>query len=220
MITGFRKFKKGKLETELVRLGSSVLGIDEVGRGCWAGPVCAGAVALDYEKLQKLNRKSRALIRDSKMLSGEKRREAIPIIESISISFGIGWADVEEVETLGLQPAIFTAMRRAITLSQINATVILIDGKLKIPDISCQQMSVVKGDSLCYAIAAASILAKEARDDWMRKAADLYPDYGFANHVGYGTKQHQAGLKRSGLCPLHRRNFAPIKELLGQLTPP
>lgn len=205
---------KGQMEAELLKLGFSILGVDEVGRGCWAGPVCAGAVSLDYHRVLALDPHLLGLIRDSKKLSSAQRQKVIPLIESVAQGIGIGWSSVEEVESLGLQKSIFVAMQRAIAASGMRPGMVLVDGNLKIPNLEYAQQTVVKGDSLCFAIAAASILAKEARDGWMRNVAKEYPGYGFESHVGYGTKQHQDGLKRAGLCPLHRRNFAPIREMI------
>ena len=206
--------EKGKLEAELRQLGHFIVGIDEVGRGCWAGPVCAGAAILDYEKLSQLTDKERGLIRDSKLLSCGQRQAIVPIIHSIALATQVGWSSVREIETLGLQRAIYLAMERAVSQLTTAPTFALVDGTITIPGIRIPQRSVVKGDQLCFAIAAAAILAKEARDDYMRDMEAAYPDFGFGSHVGYGTKTHSDAIARNGICELHRRNFAPIAKAL------
>ncbi len=205
---------RGSIEKRL--LGSygrgQICGVDEVGRGSIAGPVHAAVCALDYEKLFKLKAAERELIRDSKALSHLQRQKALETIAKISLKQNIASASVMEIEILGIVPATFLAMRRAIAPFQDGLKLVLIDGKFKIPELALEQEAIIKGDSLCYAIAAASILAKEARDFYMREQEHSFPGYGFASHVGYGTAFHKEALSKLGPCPLHRRNFAPVSQ--------
>jgi len=203
--------EKGYFESQARDQGISMVGVDEVGRGCIAGPVYAAAASLNYEKLFQLDKKQLHLIRDSKTLSSAQRQQILPIIESIALDYAIGIATVADIESDGIVPATFTAMRRALAQVHGSYDLLLIDGRSPLPSYSGQQRAIIKGDSLVYAIAAASILAKEARDKHMREADLDYPGYGFAKHVGYNTKQHLDALDEIGICPLHRRNFAPIR---------
>jgi len=200
---------KGILETSLSKSGL-VAGVDEVGRGCIAGPVFAAAAVLDVEKIQNLPEKTRSLIRDSKTLSKKQREGIIPILEEILESYAIGKATAREIEKLGIVGATFEAMHRAIAALEADFSMLLVDGNKPLPDYQGSQQWVIKGDSLCYSIAAASIMAKEARDHYMEKQAKKYPDYGFESHVGYGTKKHIDSIEKFGICPLHRKNFAPV----------
>lgn len=202
---------KGDMERALCAKGLSLVGVDEVGRGCIAGPVVAACVRLDYIKLWSLPETSLHLIRDSKTLSSLQRQSQLAVIHSLSTGIGIGEASAREIEDVGISQATFLAMNRAI--SQISGPIdlLLVDGNQKIKGQSYPQQTVVKGDRLCFAIAAASILAKEHRDDFMRSQSEVYPSYGFSNHVGYGTAHHLQAIQASGICPLHRRNFAPLR---------
>ena len=204
---------KGQLEEELTLRGILAAGVDEVGRGCLAGPVVAACVVLDYKALVKLDRKTRDKIRDSKTLSPKQRAEQIQFIHAVAIDHAIGEAAVSEIEEFGILNATFMAMNRAITKMKCSIGMLLVDGHIPIRNQTLPQKTIIKGDSLCYAIAAASILAKEYRDQHMREQSKIYPAYGFANHVGYGTAAHLDALKTVGICPLHRRNFSPIREM-------
>jgi len=124
-----------------------------------------------------------------------------------------------EIDDLGIVAATFLAMRRAIAACNRPIDMLLIDGKWPIPHYGGQQQAVIKGDFLCYSIAAASILAKEVRDSFMQEQAGLFPAYGFESHVGYGTKRHLAMIERNGICPLHRISFVPIKSYACTYTP-
>lgn len=210
--------EKGLLEKALIKEGHTIVGIDEVGRGCLAGPIYACSVILDYEKLDLLDDKSKSLIRDSKKLSAKQRAEIIPTIKSVSIDFNISSSSVREIEMLGIVQANFRAMRRSLRQLSIEPTIILIDGNIQIPRCRIQQKAIVGGDNYCYSIAAASILAKEARDSFMVKKSKLYPGYDFESNVGYGTKNHLEGLNSIGICPIHRKNFAPISKLIEAKT--
>lgn len=207
---------RGAIEQFLIKNGSNhLIGVDEVGRGCIAGPVHAAAVCLDYEALAKLPEKTKALIRDSKKLSAKQRQSIIKTLDSICISYSVGCASVEEIESLGIVTATFTAMHRAINdLGAFDNRFLLIDGRDELRDYVGSQLNVIKGDSLCYCIAAASIFAKVARDSFMQDQASVYPGYGFEKHVGYGTAAHISHLKELGVTSLHRKNFAPIKNML------
>ncbi len=205
---------RGELEQRLIAEGYSIVGVDEVGRGCIAGPVFAACAALDYEGLAKLPEKQRSLIRDSKTLSAKQRASIIPAILQVTRESYIAMASSEEIDVLGIVPATFKAMRRAIKQCNQNYSMLLIDGNQKLPGYLGEQSQVIGGDGLCYAIAAASILAKEARDRYMEEQATKFPEYGFELHVGYGTKVHLAQLEKLGACPIHRRSFAPIRNMI------
>jgi ribonuclease HII len=181
------------------------VGIDEVGRGCWAGPVVAGAVILS-EPI--------AGLKDSKLLSKRQREKLTVEIELMATSIGIGWVSPEELDEVGLSAAVKQAMQRA--LDQINMTYdsIIIDGNYNFLPENPKSKAIIKADATVPAVSAASIIAKVARDNYMAKAALKYPDYSFEKHVGYGTALHLEKLKLHGVCDLHRRSFKPIK-LLG-----
>jgi ribonuclease HII len=202
---------RGQLEQQLHSGNRRILGVDEVGRGCLAGPVYAAATVLDYLRLNALDDKQLAMIRDSKTLSCKQRRRALEIISNVAIETHTGIGTVEEIDEFGIIGATFLAMKRAISQVKSQVDIVLVDGNQCIPDLQYEQMSVVKGDNLCYAIAAASIIAKEARDLLMQEMATLFPGYGFENHVGYGTKQHLEQIAKQGITPMHRKSFAPIQ---------
>lgn len=204
---------KGAIEKSVLREDRKPIGVDEVGRGCLAGPVYAAAVALDYRKIDNLDEKVRELIRDSKLLSTRQRQRILPVIHEVCLGFGIGCSSAREIERYGIVPATFLAMTRAYEQLSTPYDLLLIDGNQRHPDFPLEQMTIVGGDALCYSIAAASILAKEARDDVMRAAHDRFPQYGFADHVGYSTKAHMEALRCHGITPLHRRNFGPVRDL-------
>jgi len=138
----------------------------------------------------------------------------LPIIQSISVDCHYAFASVEEIESLGIVQANFLAMRRAISQCRNLFDLLLVDGKQKVGGYRGDQLTIVKGDNLCFAIAAAAILAKEARDQYMRQESLRYPAYGFDTHVGYGTKHHHEMIDKNGICELHRRNFDPIRSML------
>lgn len=204
--------EKGQLERQHHKLGQRIVGVDEVGRGCIAGPVYAAAVVLDYEALFTLPASRLRLIRDSKTLSTAQRQKIIPLIHELACAQAIGISTVDQIETMGIVPATFAAMHQALGKIHGSYDLLLIDGRARLPDFDGDQHCLIKGDSLAYAIAAASILAKEARDQYMRDADTQYPAFGFAQHVGYGTKKHLQALQDFGICPLHRRNFAPVSK--------
>lgn len=198
------------LETELARLcGGLVCGVDEAGRGPWAGPVSAGAVILNPDDLPPG-------INDSKALT-EKRRFALePQIKTRALAWGVGFASVEEIAELNILQATGLAMRRAVEALALQPAAALVDGnyRFKLP---CEVQTVVKGDSRSLSIAAASILAKTARDRVMIDLDAQYPQYGFARHKGYNAPVHSAALKALGPCPAHRPSWAPIRALLEEV---
>ena len=195
------------LELALIELsGGPVCGVDEAGRGPWAGPVSAGAVILNPDDLP-------AGIDDSKALT-HARREALEIeIKARALAWGVGFASVEEIDELNILQATGLAMRRAVEALAIPPAAALVDGSYRF-QLPCPIQTVVKGDSLSLSIAAASILAKTARDRLMVELDTAYPGYGFAGHKGYNAPIHSAALKALGPCPAHRRSWAPIRALL------
>lgn len=183
-----------------------ICGVDEAGRGPWAGPVSAAAVILNPDDLPPG-------IDDSKALT-EKRRAALePVIKAKALAWGVGFASVEEIDELNILHATGLAMRRAVEALGHPPVHALVDGnyRFKLP---CPVTPVVKGDSRSLSIAAASILAKTARDRVMIEMDSVYPGYGFAGHKGYNAPIHQKALQTLGPCPAHRRSWAPIKALL------
>lgn len=182
-----------------------ICGVDEAGRGPLAGPVCAAAVILPKGLvIPGLN--------DSKKLSDKRRRELFPIIQQEAVSYGIAFASQEEIDEINILQATFLAMRRAMEQLNPQPEFALIDGNRE-TDFGVPCKTVIKGDSLSANIAAASVLAKVTRDNWMMEAAEKYPGYGFEIHKGYGTKAHYAALEKLGPCPIHRRTF--LKKLYG-----
>ena len=202
-----RVFPTLALETLLAQSsGGLVCGVDEAGRGPWAGPVSAGAVILNPDDLPPG-------IDDSKALT-EKRRAALePEIKARALAWGVGFASAREIEELNIIGATGLAMCRAIEAMAIQPVAALVDGnyRFKLP---CPIQTVVGGDGLSLSIAAASILAKTARDRIMIEMDALYPAYGFARHKGYNAAIHSEALKRHGPCPEHRRTWGPVRALL------
>lgn len=188
------------LENEIYDEGHAlVCGVDEAGRGPLAGPVCAAAVILPRGiEIPGLN--------DSKKLSEKKREELFEIITEKALSYGIAFATVEEIEQHNILAATFIAMNRAIAQLQPSPSIALIDGN-RTKGIEIPSRSVVKGDSKCANIAAASILAKVTRDRYMLDMAEKYPQYYFEKHKGYGTKLHYEALREHGPSEIHRLSF-------------
>ena len=178
---------------------TTICGVDEAGRGPLAGPVCAAAVILPpHLEIPGLN--------DSKKLTDKRRRELAPIIKEQAIAYGIAFATHEEIDQINILQATFLAMQRALDQLKIKPELALIDGNRE-KNFGVPVKTVVKGDSLSANIAAASILAKVTRDDWMEEMAEKYPEYGFEIHKGYGTKAHYAALTEFGPTPIHRMTF-------------
>ena len=194
------------LENEIYDEGFTLLcGVDEAGRGPLAGPVCAAAVMLPRGLvIEGLN--------DSKKLTEKRREELYDVIRSESVSYGIAFASVEEIETLNILGATFLAMNRAIAQLSPAPALALIDGN-RTKGIEVPARCVVKGDSKCADIAAASVLAKVTRDRYMLEMAEKYPQYHFEQHKGYGTKLHYEALREYGPSPIHRMSF--LKKLYG-----
>lgn len=188
-----------------------IVGIDEVGRGCWAGPLVAAAVGLDEEI-------NIAELTDSKKLSARKRRELVNIIRATTDVIGVGWVWPKEINQLGLTKSVQLAMRRAVETIDTKNSKIIIDGSINyLPDIE-QTGAVIKADVSVQAVSAASVIAKVARDAYMIEISKKYPQYGFESHVGYGTAQHLAALRLHGVLSLHRINYKPIQRLLTEST--
>ncbi|MEL7482588.1 MAG: ribonuclease HII [Pseudomonadota bacterium] len=180
-----------------------ICGIDEAGRGPWAGPVTAGAVILNPSyPIDGLT--------DSKKLSPAARRRLEGLIRRHSLAWGLGWASPREIDELNIRQATHLAMRRAIAALDHCPDKLLIDGNDCPTDLPCPAETIVKGDLHEPAISAASILAKTARDQLMIELCEQYPGYGFSAHKGYGTAAHADGLARLGPCPAHRMSFAPV----------
>jgi ribonuclease HII len=206
-----RRRRPGNLDLfEQAALASGrICGIDEAGRGPLAGPVVAAAVILDP------GRRIRGL-RDSKVLTPERREELAVRIRERSIAWAVAEASVEEIDELNILRASLLAMRRAVDLLTIAAEYALVDGN-QMPLLRIPGRPIIDGDALEPAISAASILAKTSRDAQMRQFDTCHPGYGFAQHMGYCTPEHVANLRRLGPCPLHRRSFAPVRELIDGL---
>jgi len=181
------------------------IGVDEVGRGSWAGPVVAGAVVLDTHI---------AGLKDSKLLSKKQRDSLDKEIRNKSTAFAIGWSSVDVINEHGLSYAISEAMNMAVSQIPGYYDEIIIDGNFNfLPKLKGVKV-IPKADNLFEAVSAASIIAKVYRDNLMAQLANKYPEYGFDKHVGYGTKMHLDQLKKFGPCTIHRLGFKPIKSLL------
>ncbi len=187
----------------------SVAGLDEAGRGAWAGPVYAAAVVLpcDEHILQLLYG-----VNDSKKLTPCQRERWQGCIKSSSLDWAVGSASNQEIDELGIAAATRSAMLRALNQLRYKADYLLID-YVHLKEGDLPQTSMPKGDALCLSIAAASILAKTARDALMIELDSKYPPYGFAHHKGYGTARHRAAIQTAGLCEIHRASFKPMKFL-------
>lgn len=193
-------------ETALHNRGAVlVAGVDEVGRGPWAGPVTAAAVIFRASPPDGLN--------DSKKLSAKRREALVPLIEAASYS-AIAHATVQEIDDLGILGGTFLAMQRAVAALPQAPDHLLIDGNRLPRDLPCPATPIVKGDTVSASIAAASILAKTCRDQGMMALAQQYPGYGWETNMGYGTAAHRDGLAKHGVTPHHRRSFAPIHNIL------
>ena len=182
-----------------------VCGVDEAGRGPLAGPVCAAAVILEPDTvIEGLN--------DSKKLSEKKREQLYPVICEKAVAYAVAFASVEEIETVNILEATFLAMNRAIEGLGVPADFALIDGNRAPRGITVPCATIIKGDSLCMSIAAASVLAKVTRDRLMLEYDKDYPQYLFAKHKGYGTKEHTQAIRTYGPSPIHRLSF--LKNIL------
>lgn len=189
---------------------SRIAGVDEVGRGCLAGPVVAAAVILDP------NRPIKGL-RDSKKLSAKKREELAQEIKEKALAWSVAAMGPEVIDKINILQATLEAMKAAVEKLPVEPDFVQVDGN-KLPKWKWLSEAVVKGDDKVEWISAASIIAKTTRDGYMCKIAELYPQYGFEHHVGYGTAEHIKALKAYGPTPIHRKTFAPVREVIDGLS--
>jgi len=190
-----------------------VAGVDEVGRGCLAGAVVAGAVILDLQKPMPKG------LNDSKQLTAGQRETIAEKIRDRAVCYAVGEVDADEIDRINILQATKKAMRLAVEKLQPGADFLLVDA-LQLKEILLPQRGIIKGDSISASIAAASVIAKTYRDNLMREMHDIYPQYGFDSHVGYGTRSHKDALREHGACPLHRKTFhgvVPPTDLLFEL---
>ncbi|MGE0023543.1 MAG: ribonuclease HII [Hyphomicrobium sp.] len=192
---------------ELTLAGGPIAGIDEAGRGPWAGPVVAAAVVLDPDRIPQG-------IDDSKALDPEERERLYARIMATAIAVGVGIGEVDRIERDNILAATMWAMAEATSQLACRPRLALIDGN-RAPRLRCEARTIVKGDAKCLSIAAASIIAKVTRDRMMIALAREVPGYGFERHKGYGTPEHRAALIRLGLSPHHRRTWKPVQLALG-----
>lgn len=186
-----------------------IAGIDEAGRGPWAGPVVAAAVIWPEEV-------PLSGLRDSKALSSKKREEFFDIIRERAISYGIGMVDAEEIDRVNILQATFSAMKKALEQLSVSPEFLLIDGNHRIPGLNIPQRTLIRGDSLSLSVAAAGVLAKVTRDRIMQQIGRKFPKYGFDRHKGYGTREHREKLSILGPTELHRFTFKPVRKKLGE----
>jgi ribonuclease HII len=191
-----------------------IAGVDEVGRGALVGPVVAAAVVMP----DRIRARWRDKVRDSKQLTPKARESLSVQIRGAAISFGIGFISSEIIDARGIAKATRLAMKAAIEQLDPPPEFVLID-YLRLPEVRLPQKGVTDGDSLCFSIACASIIAKVARDEFMVGLDAEYPGYGLAAHKGYGTRAHLDSLRRLGPCPLHRRSFLPVREIAESFLP-
>jgi len=189
-----------------------IAGIDEAGRGPLAGPVVAACVVVS-NKLEVRSKKFLD-IKDSKKLSAKRREKLFNIIREEFDEVGIGICDHQTIDKINILQAAFLAMKKSIGSLREKPDFIILDGGFKIPNMSYAQKNIIRGDESIFSIAAASIIAKVTRDRIMQEMHVLYPQYGFAQHKGYGTRLHLEQLKKHGPCPIHRKSFRPVKKLV------
>lgn len=190
-------------ETDLHQKGIRyVAGVDEVGRGCLAGPVFAAAVIFPLHIFIDG-------VDDSKKLSPQRREELFPLICSSALSWSVARIEADEIDRINIHRASLFAMQKAVEDLRPGAEHILVDGRFPLPGFSQRQEAIIGGDGLCHVIAAASILAKVSRDRWMVETSREYPGFSFDRHKGYGTARHLDEIRHNGLTPLHRRSFKP-----------
>ncbi len=187
----------------------AVVGVDEAGRGCLAGPVVAAAVMLD-------NNKPIVGLNDSKKLSEAMREVLYEQIYARAVLVSVKAVDAQIIDRINILQATFLAMRQTIaaSISTQRVDMVLVDGNREIPDLSIKQMAIVEGDGLVECIMAASIIAKVHRDRLMKQFDSTYPGYGFAQHKGYGTKAHLAAINELGPSAIHRMSYAPLREMV------
>ena len=196
------------LEESLWQAGyAAVAGVDEAGRGPWAGPVVAAAVILPVDRVILALLLGR--VDDSKRLTAQQRERAFDLVRRHAVAVGVGCTGAAEIDRLGIVLATRAAMSAALAGLAPSPDFVLLD-YVTLPDLALPQRGVAHGDALSLSIAAASVIAKVTRDRWMAEQELAYPGYGFARHKGYGTAEHTAALARLGPCPLHRLSFAPV----------
>lgn len=202
-----RSYKMYEFERKYYSLGADyICGIDEVGRGPFAGPVVACAVILPKDEIiLELN--------DSKQIKKAKREELCDIIKDKAVAYGIGIASEKIIDDINILQATYQAMREAISKLSVKPDVLLNDA-VRIPDVDIKQVPIIKGDTLSASIAAASIVAKVTRDKMMEEYDDIYPGYYFGENAGYGVPKHVEALKKLGPCPIHRKSF--IKKYINE----
>lgn len=194
-------------KTVLRRGYSLVAGLDEVGRGPLAGPVVAGlAILPSCPKGPWVKH-----VRDSKQLSAHQRKRVLNLLKEASVTLQVGISSHNEIDEYGIVSATHLAMERALNAVPLMPQFLLLDG-YPLPTVSVPQKHIIRGDSKCLSIAAASIVAKVTRDHIMEQQDDLYPCYGFAKHKGYATKEHLLNLRNFGPSPIHRYSFAPVRD--------
>lgn len=204
-----KKLQLQKLKKKRQKPNLAILGIDEVGRGPWAGPLVVGACVLGDAQIEGLT--------DSKKLTPKKREALAPIIRE-QAAVGLGWISAEELDRIGLSQALCKAARAAVKQIKVPFHEIIIDGTvnfLRDTPLASHVQVLKKADLLVPEVSAASIVAKVARDEYMYQLAKKYPGYGFKKHVGYGTAAHKAALEKLGPCPEHRKSFKPIAQYVG-----
>ena len=180
-----------------------VAGVDEVGRGCLAGPVVAAACILDPSKQLPDG------LNDSKQLTAKQRSEIAEQLKADALAFAVGQIEADEIDRINILQATKRAMRLAVAALQPNPDFLLIDA-VQLKELSLPQKAIIRGDAISASIAAASILAKTYRDNLMTEYDTVYPQYGFASHVGYGTKAHFDAIRQHGICRLHRKSFRGV----------
>ena len=188
-----------------------IAGVDEVGRGALIGPVVAAAVILPHH----IRNRWRHKVRDSKQLNPATRELLSDRIQEVAVSVGIGLSSPDVIDTEGIAKATRLAMKSAIDQLSPQPQYLLID-YVRLTEVPLPQKGITDGDSLCFSIACASIVAKVARDRIMVELDGVYPGYGLARHKGYGTREHLACLRRHGPCPIHRSSFQPVREMINQ----
>ncbi len=196
-----------EIEQELTNAGHrAIAGVDEVGRGAWAGPIMAAAAIMPLDHIIEG-------VRDSKKMSRARREKLAVEIELTATAIGLGTVPSSEIDEIGIGPANELAIRRAIDNLPLAPDYILIDA-FPVESLVAPSRSIVRGDSASYSIAAASIYAKVTRDRLMREYGEQFPEYQFEAHVGYGTADHRAALAQHGLCQIHRRSFQPMAAMI------
>jgi ribonuclease HII len=198
-------------ETNLWSCYKYIAGLDEAGRGALAGPVAVGAVILPHDD-SALLLQALAGVRDSKQMTPLERESLAPRIKEAALTWCVAFASAEEIDTLGIVHATRLAGLRALHGLSLSPEYLLTDFRLELPQLDISQTALVKGDVLCLSIAAASVLAKTARDQLMQELDLQYQGYGLGKHKGYGTLSHRSAMKRMGMSPIHRKTFR-LKEL-------